>query len=508
MQTRRGSGSLHFRLGAMLLGSVITGFLAGCGSKELTEAPPKGSATLTLATPESSVAAKAAITYARLAAEANKAAPANYTKSDRARPCVRVGPKGDLPFGGSYDWTTEVCQDVDYHINVERTGPVTVVKGPVPGTARASVEVKFSGQAGFSGDLAKFLGLDKKNFDGSFVGYVDIGVQVGPDWCPKLIATPGFDWRNKARLEVMHKWNIDVSGKLGPEMQKQLETMRDQLVGALDCAKVKAEVGKVFAQQAFPIAIPNNGNVYVNVDPVSIGFSGITATDTALELALMVTAKVAVATVAGPTAPKPLPPLAQVPLAPSKISLAVPLRASYERLNAAIAPVVKDKTFAAETPAGKVSVTVHEVDVYPSKDKVAVRVKFAADTPASWFDTKGNAYLAAKPVVEKNGMIITLTDLQFSRAVDSALWTVVSAIFEKDIKGAIATAARVDLAGPIEQGKVALMAQLAELQRKSGVAVVLTDTAITAGPIVPTDSELVAEVRFESVANVTIAEAP
>jgi len=492
----------------LLLGLGITGLLAGCGSKELTEAPPKGSSTVTPAAPESTVAAKAAITYARLAAEANKAAPAKYTERDRTTPCVRVGPKGDLPFGGSYDLTKEVCQDVDYDIVVERTGPVTVGKGPTPGTARASVEVKFSGQAGFSGDVAKVLALDKKNFDGSFVAYVDIGVQMEPDWCPRLIATPGFDWKNKARLEVMHNWNIDVSGKLGPEMEKQLKKMSDQLVGAVDCAKVKAEVAKVFVPQSLPIAIPNNGNVYVNVDPLSIGFSGITATDTALELALMVTAKVAVSTAVGQMAPKPLPPLAQVPLTPGKISIAVPLRANYERLNAAIAPVVKDKTYVAETPAGKVSVTVHEVEVYPSKDKVAVRVKFAADTPASWFDTEGNAYLAAKPVVEKNGTMITLTDLQFSRAVDNALWTAVSAIFEKDIKSAIAKAARVDLAGPIDQGKVALAAQLVELKRRSGVDVMLSDTVITAGPIVPTDSELIAEVRFESVANVAIAETP
>ena len=76
----------------------------------------------------------------------------------------------------------------------------------------------------------------------------------------------------------------------------------------------------------------------------------------------------------------------------------------------------------------------------------------------------------------------------------------------KDIKSAIAKAARVDLAGPIDQGKVALAALLVELKRKSGVDVMLSDTVITAGPIVPTDSELIAEVRFESVANVAIAE--
>jgi hypothetical protein len=487
---------------------AIAGLLAGCGSKELTEAPPRGGATVAPATPESVVAAKATIAYARLAAEANKAAPANYTKADRVRPCVRVGPKGDLPFGGSYDLTKEVCQDVDYDIHVERTGPVIVGKGPTPGTVRATVEAKFYGQAGFTGDVARVLALDKKNFDGSFVAYLDIGVAMGPDWCPKLSVTPGFDWKNRARLEVMHNWNIDVSGKLGPEMQKQLEKMRDQLVAALDCAKVKAEIAKAFVPHALPIAIPNNGNVYLNVEPVGIGFSGITATDDALELALMITAKVAVATAAGPTAPKPLPPLTQVPLAPGKIVLAVPLQASYERLNAAIAPVLKDKTFTAATPAGKVSVTVHEVDVYPSMDKVAVRVKFAAATPGSWFDTRGNAYLAARPVVENNGTTIAFTDLRFSRAVDSALWTALSAIFENDIKGAIAKAAHVDLAGAIEQGKAALTAQLDALQKKSGVAVALTDTAITAGPITPTDAELIAQVRFESVANVTIAETP
>lgn len=477
----------------MTAGIVVV--LAGCGSKELTEAPERGGGAEPPPGPESTVGAKIGITYARLAAEANKAAPTNYSTAGRAKPCVKV-------------LGVEICQDVDYSVDVTRDGPITVARGPTPETARIAVPVKFSGWGGLTGEIAKVLKLDKKNFDGSFVGYVDAGLDVGADWCPKITATTGFDWRDKARIEVMHKWNFDVSGELGPEMQKQIDKMRDQLVGAIDCAKVKAEVAKLFMAQTFPIALPDNGNVYVNVEPVSLGFSGVEATDSALELALLVTAKIAVATAAAATGPKPLPELKRVPLTAGKISLAVPLRASYDRLNAAIAPAVKDKSFATDAPAGKITVKVQEAEVYPSKDKVAVRVKFVAETPGSWFDTKGTAYLAAKPVVENDGTVIALTDLQFSRVLDSAAWNAVSAVFEKDIRAAIGKAARVDLAGPIAQAKAALATQLAELQKKTGVQVVLSDTTLAAGPIVPTATELVAQVRVETVANVVIGETP
>lgn len=503
MESACDGGILRRPRGA-LAAMVLAAALGGCGSKDFTEAPPKGSQVATPSTPESVVSAKLALTYARLEAEANKAAPAAYDVPKRREElCVRVGPKGH-----GFDFTTEICQDVDYSIHVARSGAITVGKGPGGNKARITMPVHFSGQVGFTGALAKAIALDKKNFDGDFLAFVDVAADMGEDWCPIITATLGYDWQNRARIEILPSVNVDVANKVGPEIDKQLNKMRDEMVKAIDCAKVKDEVAKLWAPQAIPIAIPDNGTMYVNVEPVSIGFSGVESTATALEFAVMMAAKVAVATSALPTAVKSLPPLTRVPLAAGKITFAVPLRASYERLNTAIAQAVKDKTFSADTPAGNVTVKVEEAEIYPSNDKVAVRVKFKAQTPGSWLDTNGSVYLAGKPVVENDGTVIALTDLQFARALDSAVWSALSVVFEQNIRGAIEKAARVDLGAPIAQGRAALQTQLTELGKASGVQVTLTDTNIAAGPITPTATELVAEVRFESVASIVVAGTP
>ncbi len=236
-----------------------------------------------------------------------------------------------------------------------------------------------------------------------------------PDRCPKLTATPGFDWRENAHLEIMHNWNIGVADMLTPKLTEQLNSMRDKLVANIDCNTARAEVAKLWAPRSIPVAIPNNGQVFVNVEPESIGFSGVQSTDTALDLALMISAKVSVDTSAETMAAKPLPALSRIPLAAGKIVIAVPLRASYVSLNQAIANAVKGKVHSTATPAGPVQVTIRDVEVYPSNGRLAVSISFSAQLPGHWLDTNGTVYLAGKPETEGNAQIIAITDLQFGR---------------------------------------------------------------------------------------------
>jgi len=484
--------------------------LAACGHKELSEPPPKKGETVTPDTPESVVAGKIAITYARLAEEANKAAPEGATFAGRAdpKPCVRIGPKGDLPFGGSYDLTKEVCTDADYSITITRVGPVTVAKGPAPNSARASVPITADGWAGLTGAVAEVLKLDRKNLRAAVEAWVDVSLDVDSNWCPKVTATPDFRWTDNAKIEITHNWWIDINGLAAGKLHEQLAKMGDQMVAAISCDKVRTEITKLYAPQSVPIAIPGRGEVFVNVEPLSLGFSGVQATDKALEMAFMLGAKVAMDTTAGTMNAKPLPLLTRVPLAPGKIELALPLRASYQRFNEAIAREVKGKTFSNDTSAGHVAVTVEDAEVYPSGDKVAIGVKFKAQTPSRWFDASGSVYLAGTPTVENEGRVLALTDPTFTRILDNELWNALSALFESQIRGTIAKSARVDLSEPIAQGKAALAEKLDQLKRDTGVQVQLADPKVVVERMLATADELVAQLRLQTSANVLVASSP
>ena len=114
-----------------------------------------------------------------------------------------------------------VCQDVDYRVAIHRDGPVTISAAPSGSALRISVPITVSGEAGFSGDVAKAVALDRKSFRGSILAFADVTADLGSDWCPKVQVTPDFIWRDKAQLEVAGKFWITIDGTTGPKIDRK-----------------------------------------------------------------------------------------------------------------------------------------------------------------------------------------------------------------------------------------------------------------------------------------------
>ena len=215
-------------------------------------------------------------------------------------------------------------------------------------------------------------------------------------------------------------------------------------------------------------------------------------------------AKMDVATTATVAAPKALPPLETVPLAPGKIALAVPLRVGYAALTEALNAAVKGKEFSVDTPAGKASATVKNLVVYPSKENLVCGIEFSAKLPGRFLDTNGTVYLLAQPFVEKNSQIIKLGNARFARILDNDVWSVLSAIFEGKIRSELTKAGTVDLAPTIAMGLTSLKAELDKLAIQSGVTVQLEGETAGIRQIVPAETDLVVEAVFEAVANLIV----
>lgn len=486
----------------VLLLCIITGSLslAACSRKELSEAPERGTILLTPNTQESILTAKVVIPFSELAAQANKQAPTQFSKSGREHPCTRVGPKGDLPFGGSFDWTTEICTDVDYSINVRREGDISISRGTQPNIVRVTLPIKFDGQVGLTGFIAEATGLHRKNFDGAISARTDLSLDVGADWCPKIGVSTDFGWREKARIEIVSGVWIPIADQVSGNLRDTLTTVTNSVRESISCDRIKAEVAKVWVPMSFPVAVPTAGNVYVNVDPTGIGLSGLGVMDNRVEFALQVRAKVDVALSSLPSAVKLLPALERMPLVPGQITLLVPLRASYEPLVVGLSEAVKDKEFSSDTHAGKVSIKIESITVYPSKENLVVGVSFKADIPGRWLDTSGQVYLFGKPMVEPKGNLISLKNIQFARILDNDVWNRVSAVFETKIKKEIVRAATVDLSAPIAQAKTAITMEMEKLQPQSGVTIELNGQTLGIRQIVPAEKELFVEVSYQATA--------
>jgi hypothetical protein len=490
--------NFYFALGTVALGAVGLTTLASSGdSTLLSQVPKAGTSQLVPKQQTSTVKAQVVVPFAKLNEVANTAAPSTFSKGGRERPCRRIGPRGDLPFGGSYDLTTNVCMNVDYNVNVRR-GDVTIVPGVQPGSLRVAVPIHFDGAAGFSGDLARLLALHRKSFNGAVQAWVDLQADVGGDWCPKLTGRAAYSWITPARVEIVQGVWLPVANLLDGELSSRLDSLTNALQGAVGCQTVRDEAAKAWSVRSVPLPVFNGVQAHLNIEPVSVGFSGLQVLADRLELAFQAQAKVAVSDAPVEQRPMSLPPLQRIENEPGRIQVALPLQLAYEPLTRALNGTLKDKIFASDTPAGRVKVKLRGLHVYPSGEDLVVGMSFEADVPGRWLDVSGEVFLYGRPTLDAAGQVVSIKDLRFSRIVDNDLWSLLSMVFESDVRKAIASQARFDLAPSFNSAKEMLGQQLREMHRREGVSIDLGRPRIAVGQIVPADNALVVEALFES----------
>jgi hypothetical protein len=119
-----------------------------------------------------------------------------------------------------------------------------------------SVPISATGQAGFTGDVAKALALDKKNFRGALNAFADISLDIGSDWCPALTASADFNWTNKAEFEIVHNWWINIDGEVGPKLKEKIQNAIADFKTKVTCDDVKKAVTPFWHSYSFPIAAP------------------------------------------------------------------------------------------------------------------------------------------------------------------------------------------------------------------------------------------------------------
>lgn len=464
--------------------------------------PVRGTTKLSPSTKESTIVAKLAIPFSELIVQVNKNTPTAFSKSGREPLCQKIRPYDPMT---GIDLRANVCLDADYMINVKRDGSITIARGLQHNTIRLAVPISFDGQVGFSGDLAKKLSLNKKNFDGAITAIADLSLDIGQDWCPNINVSTDFNWRDKARIEIIGGVWIPIADQVSGSLRDALNKLTESIKSSISCERIRAEVSKVWNARSFFVSIPSSGNLHINVDPIDLGFSGLNVTDDRVEFVLRAKAKIEVATSPIADASKSLPPLERVPLDQGQITLFVPLRASYEPLVVSLSSAVKDKEFSADTSIGKATVKVNDVTIYPSQERLVAGISFKADLPRTFLDTSGQVFLSGVPTVDSTGQVISVKNMQFTRILDNDLWNMLSAIFETQIKREIERAAVLDLSKSIEQSKAAISTELSKVQTQSGVNIELNNQNIGIRQIVPADKELFVEAYYEATAVATVA---
>jgi hypothetical protein len=433
--------------------------------------------------------------------------------------CVQI-PDITGPSIGTHDQ----CADYHWHADINKDGSPQISRD---GSAlRLSQGIHVTGQAGVGGDLAGLLSLRGKNIDIHATPRVNLTATLDNQWCPVITAEPIGSWVDDASVEVVGKnclgidlgplghpeicagpINLGIANELNHEFDKHRGDLQKGAQDAIPCDSVKPKIASQWRPFSIKVERDKFPPLYLNIYPKSAAFSGVIPEDDRMRVAVRVGAQTVLATTPIDTAVLPLPPLDPLTTDKGGLQVNVQAVASYDVLKQQLRQVLADKTFQKDTPAGKVEIRVRDVDVYPSKDSLALGLKIDANTPASWFDTSGWVYLSGKPTVVKDGKAIRIENIRFASVVDSAFWSTAEVVFQDEILKAIDAHATIDLSAEIDKAageirQAITKANIPGLQIKAGspdisldsVHIATSDLNVIAKLAMPVDAEVTAAI--------------
>lgn len=495
-------GRIHLAaIAVVILGAAGWIFVDWFRSRDavMSEAPSREATSAVLAPQESLVLANLRIGYPVIVDALNRAVDkASGTKSGRERAgCVEH----------SFARIRE-CLDVNWSITFGRSGAIEV--GRNGSHLKIAVPGQFTGHAGFGGGLARILGLDRKNFSGSFVASVSASLSLDERFCPVL--TPGnvdFRWTREGRVELVGRTgvrilninfgfgpvNLDVGRHANGDIRKALTAALNKARNSIPCDPVRDQLARAWRNYAFPVSGDGMPSLFANIEPTSLGASGLLVDDGGVRLIIRMTANAVVASQKGSEeARADLPVNVSVRAEQGKLALAVPVKISYGALQNEAMKALFEQPLA----VGDTRIKVEGVEIYPSNDRLAVGVKFSTSLPWRIFDATGVVWVTARPRMEDGGKVIRFEDVEVTRQLDSTLWSAVSLVLKDVLQQELQKAAVYDLTDASQKAVAAIAQSLSDPGRTAGFRFEIKDADLSLGRILPEADALAVEGLFSA----------
>ena len=438
---------------------------------------------------------RARVSYDDIEAIAADQLPASYPVNGERRVCKRI-------IG------IKVCGTAQWDLLIERTAPLQM-----SGSEQqivASAPLRFSGVVGIRGGAAQALGLSALQVNGELVSSISTGLQMQADWCPQLRVTASYRWIEKPTALWRGKLDFDLEDIVNDALDRQLMTLEPRLNKSIDCVRFREQLTEHWHSYSFPLDIPASDavaqaqQVHLNIVPTGFAFSGIQTEADKLGIGFELEGTTVVASAALTPEALTLPALREVDFQASRTDFDLLLRADYEQLEAVISPLVLEKEYSADSAAGRVSVTLQQIDLSGNDQGVTVALNFTAQLPGSRRDTRGTLYLTANPQVDAAGQQLQLRNIRLSRLLDSTFWSLISNVFEGQIIAAIERASTLDLTAHTRKLEQGLQSQLQDPARTGGLHVRAEDLKIRLQGIYAEADALVARTRVSAGLDIDI----
>lgn len=369
--------------------------------------------------------------------------------------------------GGCGKWLiTDISPQIDCHVEgqVERgtiklagTGPVLSVSMPVD----AKITVKGRGEVGKN---------IQSTATGSITATASAKVEIDENWRPTTQVSADYSWTNRIGVDVLG-FRITFASKVDPKIEEAIESFKQKLPALLAALDLKSQAEKAWAQGFATIQMSTAPDTWLQFTPTGVGYSGISVEGRTLRLRIMASGQVATFVGKKPPDPSkaPLPPLSRKLPEPG-FTFEVPLIADYASLISIAKSVLKfGEAQTVEVPqVGKVKATIRNVAIHQTTNqKLAIGVTVDAETPGSWFDTRGTIWMTAGIIVDNQQKRIKVDKLTVYSQTDNAPVDLLVSLVQFDpvnqaIRKAIEYDYSADYAKMIQQANAALRRQVSD----------------------------------------------
>ncbi|TPU39604.1 DUF4403 family protein [Acinetobacter baumannii] len=439
--------------------------LTACSRDDLFEKPPEGgqdNLPKPLENSQVDLALKIPFSVIQKAIEQNIPSQQNFEGSGN-EPCTNVPAlrwAGPIPYPSS----TQACAGNQWSASANKSGPVSVIKSGEE--MQISVPITINGKAGLRGDLAGILSLSGKSFNASVEPTVNLKLGFDQNWCPQVKATARNNWVSSANVEIIGKNCASINlgplgdhgfcaGPVGLDLTNYandaLNSQKDQILSAaskaLDCNQIQQSIQEQWKPIVIPVNLDGQKPLYLNITPNSLAFSNIQVDNDSINFKASAKAKTEIGEKPAEKKIIPLPPLETLSENNGESNLKILLRAniSYEKITDSVKKMLNDKNFENQTPVGKVSVKVNDIEVFPSNGKIAIGIKISANLPKHFSDAHGWVYLTTVPSIDPSGTKIKFNNLKYSTVLDEKLWKTIVFIFDKQILKELQKNSQIDL---------------------------------------------------------------
>lgn len=344
----------------------------------------------------------------------------------------------------------DLCETYQVGGWAQRTGPIRLI--PLNnGFLRLTIPVQYKLKVQGKGKIVKELlrNIDFKT--ASFTVIADLQPRVNRNWQLQLAAKSSIQWNESPRVNVLGV-DIDIQRKIEQPIQKALNKalIKQQQKMAQD-NRFRQRIESFWFTLQQPRKLKGPFTLWLKANPLGISVSTIRIDSNAIQVDLSLRTTL---TTSGNSnnltnQPKPLPLLTDRTPASPAIRISLPLAIAYDDLAASLQKRLENKPL--EFKQGKTSISVNSIAIYPNNDRLVLAAKVRLSGLADLLTSDGEIYISGKPIIDNQKKVLQLTEVAFSRQLDSVFWNTATNLLHDQLLSGLQSALVYDFSQRYEE---------------------------------------------------------